>query len=229
MSMRARRMVQGMSGRPSEPKTKTRLLRPGVSARRGCGWRLRAAGLFDPGPVVGPSASPRVIDRTVSSGGGFGRAPVVCGVAAAPSSVARCRVRTKKAWLRSYGKRFAEVLSLFRSRQVRDAVEREARRSGVEVRYVDPAWTTRLGKLKYRRHCRLGPHHAAALVIGRRGLGIGERLPHDAPSLPYTVECVSTTGASRTLVQRLPAAWLQGGRRRTGQRARAPDAPGAGA
>lgn len=150
-------------------------------------------------------------------------AEVVC-----PIVLENLDFRRKKAWLRSYGKRFAEVLSLFRSRQVRDAVERQARRAGVEVRYVNPAWTTRLGNLKYRRRCRLGKHHAAALVIGRRGLGFGERLPDGAPSLACTVECVSTTGASRTLVQRLPAAWLQGGRRRSGRRTRAPGAPGAG-
>ena len=137
-------------------------------------------------------------------------------------------LRSDKAWLRSYGKGFAEVLSIFRSRQVRDAVEREARRAGIEVRYADPAWTSELGSLKYRRRCRLGKHHAAALVIGRRGLGFGERLPNARPSLTRTVECFSTTGVSRTFVQRLPAAWLQGGRRRTGRRARAPDAPGAG-
>ena len=109
-------------------------------------------------------------------------------------------LRADKAWLRSYGKRFADVLSIFRSRQVRDAVEREARRAGIEVRYADPAWTSELGNLKYRRRCRLGRHHAAALVIGRRGLGFGERLPDGRPSLTRTVECVSTTGASRTFV-----------------------------
>ena len=118
--------------------------------------------------------------------------------------------RPEKAWLRSYGKRFAEVLSIFRSRQVRDAVEREARRAGIEVRYVDPAWTSELGRLKYRRRCRLGKHHAAALVIGRRGLGFGDRLLDGRPSLTRTVECFSTTGVSRTVVQRLPAAWLAG-------------------
>ena len=84
---------------------------------------------------------------------------------------------------------------------MRDAVEREAQRSGIEVRYVDPAWTSRLGNLKYRRRCRVGIHHAAALVIGRRGLGFGERLPEGHPFLTRTVECVSTTGASRTFVQ----------------------------
>ena len=86
-----------------------------------------------------------------------------------PIVVENLDFRADKAWLRSYGKRFAEVLSIFRSRQVRDAVEREARRAGIEVRYADPAWTSELGELKYRRRCRLGRHHAAALVIGRRG------------------------------------------------------------
>ncbi len=130
--------------------------------------------------------------------------------------------RSDKAWLRSYGKRFAEVLSIFRSRQVRDAVEREGRRAGVEVRYVDPAWTSELGSLKYRRRCRLGRHHAAALVIGRRGLGFGERLLDGRPTLTRTVECVGTSVGKRVFVQRLPAAWLQGGRRRHDRRGRTP-------
>jgi IS605 OrfB family transposase len=140
-------------------------------------------------------------------------------------------LRPKKAWLRSYGKRFAEILSIFRSRQVRDAVEREARRGGIEVRYVDPAWSTELGCLKYRRRCRLGGHHAAALVIGRRGLGFGERLPEDSPpALKCTVlECFSTSGETRALVQRQPGARSRGRRRRRLRRARAPGAPAAGA
>ena len=136
--------------------------------------------------------------------------------------------RSDKAWLRSYSERFAEVLSIFRSRQVRDAVEREGRRAGVEVRYVDPAWTSELGSLKYRRRCRLGRHHAAALVIGRRGLGFGERLLYGRPTLTRTVECVGTSVGKRVFVQRLPAAWLQGGRRRHDRRGRAPRAPVAG-
>ena len=138
-------------------------------------------------------------------------------------------LRQKKAWLRSYSARYAEVLSTFRSRQVQEAVEREARRSGVEVRYVDPAWTTELGKLKYKVRCRLGGHCAASLVIGRRGLGFGERLPEDGPStLTCTVEYVSTSGSSRALVQRLPSAWPKAGRRRSQRRVRVRGTPAAG-
>ena len=131
-----------------------------------------------------------------------------------PIALENLDFRRKKAWLRSYGKRFAEVLSIFRSRQVRDAVEREARRAGIEVRYVDPAWTSKLGNLKYSRRCCLGKTSCrSARDSGRRGLGFGERLPDGGPFLTRTVECVSTTtGSLRTVVQRLPAAWLRGGR-----------------
>ena len=136
-------------------------------------------------------------------------------VAGRPLALEDLDFRRKKAWLRSYGKRFSEVLSTFRTRQLQTAVERAARRWGVEVWYVDPAWTTRLGVLKYARRLRLGGHCAAGLVIGRRALGFGERLLDTLSStLTCTVECVSTSGSTRTFVQRLPAAWLEGGRRR---------------
>ena len=124
--------------------------------------------------------------------------------------------RGKKAWLRSYGKRFASVLSNFRSRQLCDAVERTARRVGIEVIYVNSAWTTKLGKLKHSARLSLGVHHAAAFVIGRRGLGFCEGVAGE--TLPCTVECVSTSGRSRTLLQKLPSAWLTGGRRHLAKR-----------
>ena len=124
--------------------------------------------------------------------------------------------RSKKAWLRSYGKHFASVLSNFRSRQFRDAVERAARRSGIEVVYVNPAWTTKLGKLKHAARLSLGVHHAAAFVIGRRGLGFCEGVVGE--TLSCTVECVSTSDRSHTLLQKLPSAWLTGGRRHSVKR-----------
>ena len=47
--------------------------------------------------------------------------------------------RREKAWLRKYGKRFGTVLSLFRTRQLLTALERQCRRRGVEVIYVNPS------------------------------------------------------------------------------------------
>ena len=54
--------------------------------------------------------------------------------------------RREKAWLRKHGKRFGTVLSLFRTRQLLTALERQCRRRGVEVIYVNQAWSTTLAQ-----------------------------------------------------------------------------------
>ena len=123
--------------------------------------------------------------------------------------------RKKKAWLKQYGRRFAEVLSLFRSRQVLSAVERQCRRRGVELIVVDPAWTTKIAREgKYPDRYRIGIHHAAAFVIGRRGLGFAERVPNTtSPPVRAEVKRRGTRGWESMLVQWLPLAWRTGGRR----------------
>ena len=125
--------------------------------------------------------------------------------------------RKKKSWLKRYGKRFAEVLSMFRSRQVMSGVERQCRRRGVEVIVVDPAWTTKLPKTGgYPDRYRIGIHHAAALVIGRRGLGFAERVPTSvSPPVRAEVKRRGTRGWESMLVQWLPGAWRRRGRRGT--------------
>ena len=125
--------------------------------------------------------------------------------------------RRKKAWLKQYGRRFAEVLSLFRSKQVLSAVERQCRRRGVELIVVDPGWTTKIAKEgRYPDRYRIGLHHAAALVIGRRGLGFAERVPTTAsPPVRAEVKRRGTRGWESTLVQWLPGARRQGRRRGT--------------
>ena len=65
--------------------------------------------------------------------------------------------RREKAWLRQYGKRSGSVLSLFRTKRLLTAVERQCRRRGVEVVYVDQALSTRLAeKNRYPARCRIG-------------------------------------------------------------------------
>ena len=181
------------------------------------------------GRVVGAERVPLPKDRDVL----FGVARRVVRAALArgvPIVLESLDFRKKKSWLKSYGRRFAGILSTFRTRQVSTVMEREARREGVEVRFVDPAWSTKLGRLKYRVRCRVGTHHAAALVVGRRGLGFGERLRAkfrgEGCSAPVrTVECTGTSGFSKAFVQRLRRAWLEGGRRRRGGGVRARGAP----
>ena len=123
--------------------------------------------------------------------------------------------RREKAWLRKYGKKFGSVLSLFRTRQLLTALERQCRRRGVEVIFVDQSFTTKLAEVnRYPDRYRVGIHHAAALVIGRRGLGFAERVPKTAsPPVRADVKRRGTRGWESTLVQWLPSARRKGGRR----------------
>ena len=58
-------------------------------------------------------------------------------------------------------------------------IERTAKRIGVEVIKVHPAYTSVIGKVKYQRQYGISTHQAAAMTIGRRAQGIRfERVPH---------------------------------------------------
>jgi len=61
-------------------------------------------------------------------------------------------------------KRFVELL------------ERKCIEHGIEYKKVNPAFTSIIGKYKYRPRYKLTIHESAAYVIGRRGLGFNEKL-----------------------------------------------------
>jgi len=60
--------------------------------------------------------------------------------------------------------------------QLLQAIERRALKDGVEVRKINPAFTSIAGILKYQDMYLLNRHTAAALVIARRGMGIMEKI-----------------------------------------------------
>ena len=74
-----------------------------------------------------------------------------------------------------YNKKKNRALGNFTWRQLLTAIEYKARRSGVEAKKVNPAWTSVIGRLNYCDNIKV--HEAAAYVIGRRGLGYKERIP----------------------------------------------------
>jgi IS605 OrfB family transposase len=74
-----------------------------------------------------------------------------------------------------YNKKKNRALGNFTWKQLLTAIEAKAHRSGVEVKKVNPAWTSIIGRLKYCDDIKV--HEAAAYVIGRRGLGYKERIP----------------------------------------------------
>jgi len=72
-------------------------------------------------------------------------------------------------------RKFRRCKSNFIYRQMIDAIKSRATRKGVPLVEVQPAFTSVLGNLKYAVPYSLNRHTAAALVIGRRGMGLLER------------------------------------------------------
>jgi len=60
--------------------------------------------------------------------------------------------------------------------QLLQAIEHRAIKCGVEVRKINPAFTSVIGQLKYQDLYSLNRHTAAALVIARAGLDIVEKI-----------------------------------------------------
>jgi hypothetical protein len=84
-----------------------------------------------------------------------------------------------------YGRRFRRTIAGIPTRQFRDRLVGMAANSGLSVVAVDPGWTSRWGRRYWQQALTQSTsttttitvtgHHAAAVVIGRRGLGLGAR------------------------------------------------------
>lgn len=72
-------------------------------------------------------------------------------------------------------KKFNRMKSNFLYRKILDAIKGRAMKLGVPILEVNPAFTSVLGKLKYRKMYSLNDHSSAAMVIGRRGMEMKER------------------------------------------------------
>jgi hypothetical protein len=81
------------------------------------------------------------------------------------------------------GKRFRHTVAGLPTRQFRDLLAGMAANAGLWVVAVDPAWTSVWGARYWqaplnqstKNSVTMSRHHAAAVVIGRRGLGLGAR------------------------------------------------------
>jgi IS605 OrfB family transposase len=82
----------------------------------------------------------------------------------------------KKAGLREYGTAHARRLSGWAYAKLFQVLQARCARDGVDLCKVNPAFTSVIGRTKYARGRAMSTHHAAALVIGRRAQGYGERL-----------------------------------------------------
>jgi IS605 OrfB family transposase len=77
---------------------------------------------------------------------------------------------------KSKNKKFNRMRHNFIYSQLLRAIERRAVKDGVEIKKINPAFTSIAGILKYQDTYSLNRHTAAALVIARRGMGLRERV-----------------------------------------------------
>ena len=81
----------------------------------------------------------------------------------------------KKAGLREYGAAHARRLSGLAYAKFQEMIAARCKRDGIDFHKVNPAYTSVIGRTKYAPARSMPPHDAAALVIGRRAMGYGER------------------------------------------------------
>ncbi|MFJ5714164.1 IS200/IS605 family accessory protein TnpB-related protein [Neobacillus sp. NPDC093127] len=75
----------------------------------------------------------------------------------------------KKTQLRERGTKYARMLSGFAYSAFEQLMEGKAKKAGVRVRQVNPAYTSQIGQMKFMARYGMGSHCAAACVIARRG------------------------------------------------------------
>jgi IS605 OrfB family transposase len=73
-------------------------------------------------------------------------------------------------------KKFNRMANNFAWRRMLNAIKSRAHRFGVEVIEVPAAYTSIVGKLKYMTMYSISIHTAAAMIIGRMGLGIKDKV-----------------------------------------------------
>lgn len=76
--------------------------------------------------------------------------------------------QNKKQSLREGSKKQSRMLSSFAYHQTFESMESKAFREGISIFTVNPAYSTVIGELKFKRRYGLSSHHSAALVIARR-------------------------------------------------------------
>ncbi len=75
----------------------------------------------------------------------------------------------KKASLREMGTKYARMLSGFAYSSFQQLIESKAKKAGVRIRKVNPAYTSQIGQMKFMARYGLSSHGSAACMIARRG------------------------------------------------------------
>ena len=90
----------------------------------------------------------------------------------------------KKRELRESSSKQARMLSGFAYSAFHHNLSSKAARQGVELKTVNPAFTSVIGRVNYSHRYGLSIHHGAALCIARRSYGFSERPPRFPGKIP---------------------------------------------
>ena len=94
-----------------------------------------------------------------------------------PIVIEKLDFRQKKAALEGESRRYSRMLSSFSYGKVKAYFLSRGYREGVEIKEVNPAYSSVIGRVKFMERYGLSVHQAAALVLARRLLGCSERNP----------------------------------------------------
>jgi IS605 OrfB family transposase len=108
----------------------------------------------------------------------------LCEKSQKPLVIEDLKFQEKKTHLREQRSSYARMLSSFAYRTILTHFAARSARSGVQVYWVNPAYTSLIGRVKFAKRYGLSIHHAAALCIGRRFLGVSERAPPAVGIIP---------------------------------------------
>ena len=94
-----------------------------------------------------------------------------------PIVIEKLDFRQKKAALEGQSRKYSRMLSSFSYGKIKAYFISRGYRQGVEVKQVNPAFSSIVGRVKFMERYGLTVHQAAALVLARRLLGCSERIP----------------------------------------------------
>ena len=94
-----------------------------------------------------------------------------------PIVVERLDFRQKKAVLEGESRKYSRMLSSLSYAKTLACFLSKGHRQGVEIRQVNPAFSSVIGRVKFMERYGLSVHQGAALALARRLLGCSERIP----------------------------------------------------
>lgn len=90
------------------------------------------------------------------------------------------------------------VFSNFSYKKLKEKIIIIAHREGIEVKEVDPSYTSMIGALKYSPQFSLSRHVAAAIMIARRGFNFKEKVPKNYLEYFLSLQCEQRVRIPRT-------------------------------